>query len=264
MRTALITALLTTALTVARQLAGAQGYDSRWNPNYRPPVSAAPGNASADQLWQAAVIYLNRNDYRDAFPYVQRCAQMNDVHCNAEMGVLYQSNDIGPENDRLAAQWFARAAAQGHRAAEYELGAMYEEGEGGVPRNAAKAIALYRASAAQGFQQADLILAVDSELGEGLPRSRPNAIAYARLAGGEFGNLLVQVLSNPRTPSFSDEMQLGRYLASVGHADFARSWAAAMAPYSKPGMGGTSMERIRIEQWGRSGGGGEPIGPEPE
>jgi len=74
---------------------------------------------------------------------------------------------------------FGLAAAQGHRAAEYALGGIYEEGEGGLPRDKRKATELYLASAKQGFDKAELVVGVGYLVGDGLPNDRRQSISLA-------------------------------------------------------------------------------------
>ena len=53
------------------------------------------------------------------------------------------------KNDASAADWFRKAAEQGHVLAQYKLGAMYDQGEG-VPKDQAKAVEWWNKAAAQG------------------------------------------------------------------------------------------------------------------
>jgi len=66
------------------------------------------------------------------------------------MGLGYMTGQLNGQRDRAAAaQWFARAAEQGHAGAEVALGYDYEKGYG-VGVDAAQAVAWYRKAAAQG------------------------------------------------------------------------------------------------------------------
>ena len=49
-----------------------------------------------------------------------------------------------------AAEWFEKAAEQGHARAMYNLACLYREGKG-VPQSYERAFELYRKSAAQGY-----------------------------------------------------------------------------------------------------------------
>ena len=65
------------------------------------------------------------------------------------MGLGYMTGQLDGKRDRnAAAQWFARAAAQGHAGAQVAIGYDYEKGYG-VVADPAQAIAWYRKAAAQ-------------------------------------------------------------------------------------------------------------------
>jgi TPR repeat protein len=65
------------------------------------------------------------------------------------MGLGYMTGQLDGKRDRnAAAQWFARAAAQGHAGAEVAMGYDYEKGYG-VVADPAQAVAWYRKAAAQ-------------------------------------------------------------------------------------------------------------------
>jgi len=134
-----------------------------------PPPLGVPGGqqAAANRLWQYASGLLDRNRYRDAYPLLMKAANMGDKRAQATLGILYQDGHGVKADDRAAAYWFSAAAAQGHRASEFALGGMYEEGEGGLPKDPAKATELYIKSANQGFDMAQEAIGIQYELGEG-------------------------------------------------------------------------------------------------
>ena len=55
-------------------------------------------------------------------------------------------------------KWYAKAAAQGHATAQYNLGVSYELGKG-VVQDAALAVEWYKKAAAQSFEPAMAIVA---------------------------------------------------------------------------------------------------------
>src|ERR1700722_10386815 len=83
-------------------------------------AASAQSNASAEAAWQQAVQYINANDYRDAIPFLVRAANAGHPRAQATLGLAYLQGGQGvPHDDRRAAMWLQRAAAQGHRAAQY-------------------------------------------------------------------------------------------------------------------------------------------------
>ena len=59
----------------------------------------------------------------------------------------------------------APAAAQGEAGAHFHLGRLYEAGRAGLPRDPARALELYSAAAAGGFEPARSILSAGGLLG---------------------------------------------------------------------------------------------------
>ena len=67
---------------------------------------------------------------------------------------------------RQAKDWFEKAAEKGHVDAQYNLGVIYENGEG-VSQNYQQAKAWYEKAASQNDAQAQFELGVMNELGQG-------------------------------------------------------------------------------------------------
>ena len=55
-----------------------------------------------------------------------------------------------PQDDTEAVRWYRLGAEQGYASAQYNLGLMYDNGEG-VPRDDAEAVRWYRLGAEQGY-----------------------------------------------------------------------------------------------------------------
>ena len=94
-----------------------------------------PTSASAD--FAAGVAAYDRGDFKTAFKEMRRLAQQGDASAQYNLGVMYDHGEGVAENDAEAVKWWRKAAEQGHKAAQYNLGLMYYEGEG-VPVNYVK------------------------------------------------------------------------------------------------------------------------------
>ena len=190
-------------------------------PTTPPPAGVPPAQrVEADRLWAQAVILIDRNNARAAMPVLYRCALMGDRRAEATLGIRYQDGDGVKADDRIAVYWFSLAAAQGHRASQYALGGMYEEGDGGLPKDQARATALFTKSASQGYDKAQLALGICYELGQNVLRNRAKAIALIRQSG--LAREIADVLSSPQTPkSFSNEAALAAYLNALRAAQMA-------------------------------------------
>lgn len=94
------------------------------------------------------------------------------------MGLGNMTGQLTGQRDRAAAaQWFARAAEQGHAGAEVALGYDYEKGYG-VGIDAAQAVAWYRKAAAQGSADGLFNLARAYQNGIGLNADPAQAHTY--------------------------------------------------------------------------------------
>ncbi len=57
-------------------------------------------------------------------------AEQGDQEAQFDLGLMYDLGDGVPEDDAEAVRWYRLAAEQGHAPAQYSLGAMYAMGEG--------------------------------------------------------------------------------------------------------------------------------------
>jgi len=69
------------------------------------------------------------------------------------LGVMYETGDGIAKDSTQAAQWYRKAAEQGHALAQLNLGVMYFNGDV-VPRDLVAACVWYNLAAAQGNDQA--------------------------------------------------------------------------------------------------------------
>jgi TPR repeat protein len=201
-------------------------------------LPARAQNGSAEAYWQQAVQYINANDYRDAIPLLTRAANAGHPRAQATLGLSYLQATGVPQNDRLAAFWLQKAAAQGHRAAEYQLGSMYEEGLGGLPRNDAIAARYYLLSAQKGFPEAQFAVGLSYEFAEGVPRNRRTAIYWlyqAAAQGDGRARWIGDWLSRPQTPQFRNEDQLSAYISREVSSYYASrgGYGAAAGPCNR-------------------------------
>ena len=87
------------------------------------------------------------------FDATKSLAEQGDAFFQWNLGVMYDNGEGVPENDAEAVKWYRLAAEQGDADAQSNLGAMYVKGEG-VPENYLTAYVWTSVSAAQGNQMA--------------------------------------------------------------------------------------------------------------
>ena len=135
--------------------------------------------ATAD--FTAAVSAYKRGDYATALRELRPLAEQGDAEAQYNLGVMYERGEGVPQNDRQAVFWYRKAAEQGDAEAQYNLGVMYERGEG-IPQNGRQAVFWYRKAAEQGDAEAQYNLGVMYERGEGIPQNGRQAVFWYRKA----------------------------------------------------------------------------------
>lgn len=89
----------------------------------------------------------------EKFSETKRDAEAGNADAQYNLGEMYESGDGVPKDSAKAVEWYQKAAAQGNAGAQSLLGVMYAFGEG-VPKDSAKAVEWYQKAAAQGDTKA--------------------------------------------------------------------------------------------------------------
>ena len=87
-----------------------------------------------------------------------KCAYQGYTGAQYNLGLMYDKGQGVAQDDSAAMKWYRMAADQGHAGAQYNLGVMYRQGRGGLSQSDALAVQLYRKAADQGFAPAQYIL----------------------------------------------------------------------------------------------------------
>ena len=145
----------------------------------------APAWAGFDE---AAAAY-RRGDYATAIRELRPLAKQGDAKAQFNLGVVYERGQGVPQDYAEAVKWYRKAAEQGHDYAQNNLGTMYKFGLG-VPQDYAKAVKWYRKAAEQGHADAQYNLGVMYGKGQGVPQDYVQAhmwlnLAVSRYAPGE-------------------------------------------------------------------------------
>lgn len=108
-----------------------------------------------------------------------------DAAILAMLAVFYDKG-IGTEPDRTTAcRLLEQAAALGHTKAQFMLGRYTEEGLGGLPRNTAKAMELYREAAIAGDREAQCALGTGYAEGKGADKDGARAVIWYRASAAQ-------------------------------------------------------------------------------
>src|SRR5262245_28909972 len=103
---------------------------------------------SACEDRRADKAYL-RGDYEKARTDIEFLARGGEARAQYDLGLMYDQGQGVPQSDAKAKEWYERAADQGEPRALYNLGLMYLNGQG-VPPDLVKAYYLISLSANRG------------------------------------------------------------------------------------------------------------------
>lgn len=154
---------------------------------------ADTGDAEA-QFWAATLYDPLLPDVRFAkdgavaAQWYAKSAAQGDMSSENNLGGLYE-NGLGVAPDTaMAAHWYRKAADQGDSSAENNLGRLYESGNG-VPKDEAEAVRWYRMAADQGYAPAESNLGRVYEAGLGIAKDEATAAMwYAKAAQAGLAN----------------------------------------------------------------------------
>ena len=127
-------------------------------------------------------------DRNGAFELVEEGARLGCHHCQGVMAECYwyMPDGHGSEADSARSLELAReSSGKGSRYGQYMLGWFYQSGEGGVARDYAQALALYRLAAAQNHDGAQNSLGLMYDNGHGVARDRAEALRWYQLAAAQ-------------------------------------------------------------------------------
>lgn len=129
----------------------------------------------------AELSILSMTDHK-AVLQVKELAVSGDPYAQQSLGSMYRLGNPGvPKNRALALRWLAAAANQGNVRAQYALGTMYGQGEGG-PIDHSKAIKWFLKAAEQGHAESQTASGAYYEQGWGVPRSKRTALGWQEKA----------------------------------------------------------------------------------
>ena len=100
-----------------------------------------------------AVAAHERGDYATAFRLWRPLADQGNASAQFNLGLMYDNGQGVTQNHAEAVKWYRLAADQGNASAQFNLGLMYAKGDG-VPQNHAEAVKWYRLAADQGYAAA--------------------------------------------------------------------------------------------------------------
>ena len=125
-------------------------------------------NTDISNVMAQAKAAHERDDYAEAIRWYRVAADQGSAAAQFNLGVLYENGQGVTQNYIEAVGYYRLAAVQGLAQAQFNLGSMYSEGLG-VARDYAEAVRWYRLAADQGFASARYNLGNQYRSGQGEP-----------------------------------------------------------------------------------------------
>ena len=116
-------------------------------------VSLFLGTPSYSADFDKGLTAAQNGDFAAAFKEWKPLAEQGLAKAQFNLGVMYEYGDGVPQDYKEAVRLYRLAAEQGFARAQFNLGVMYEYGHA-VPQDYTKAVRLYRLAAEQGFADA--------------------------------------------------------------------------------------------------------------
>jgi TPR repeat protein len=145
---------------------------------------AIPGTATAGPF-DVALAAAEQGDYVTALRIWHQLADQGDADAQYNLGVMYNNGDGVHQDYAEAMKWHRKAADQGNGNAQFNLGFMYDRGRG-MPQSYAEAAKWYRLAANQGVAIAQFKLGVMYHDGQGVPQDYVHAHMWFNLAASQF------------------------------------------------------------------------------
>jgi uncharacterized protein len=142
-------------------------------------VSVVGGTAAADPLDTAAAAH-DKGDYATAVRDLRPLAEQGLAAAQYDLGLMYNNGQGVPQDDTQAFSWYQKAANQGYGDGQYRIGLAYYAGRG-VAKDGVNAAAWFGKSANQRNGLAQSMLGVCNDEGFGVPRDYVAAYMWLSL-----------------------------------------------------------------------------------
>lgn len=138
------------------------------------------GDAVQHTFEEAGLAY-EQGDFATAYRLIKPLAEQGHAKSQFNLGVMYQRGEGVPPDPAEAMKWFRKAAEQDLPDAHYNLGVIYHNGII-VPQDYAEAMKWFKKAADLGYARAQYNLGSMYHKGEGVPRDYSEAAKWYRRA----------------------------------------------------------------------------------
>ena len=146
--------------------------------NLTPTLKPQPPLTDGVAQFNLALELEKSGKLNEATPLYTKAAEQNVREAQYNLGYMYEHGEGGLQQDiSLAVQWYRKAAGQGLPEAQHMLGILYTEGRG-VPENYIESAQWYGKAAAQHFLPAEYQMGVLYAVGQGVEISTEKAAKW--------------------------------------------------------------------------------------
>lgn len=157
--------------------------------------AAAAGDPVAQ--FQLGLSYLEQGRTDEGVSLIRKSANQNQPAAQYRLAKLYEIGEGVSQDSEMARQLTERAARNGNRIAMHDLALYYAEGRGGVEADLPTAANWFEKAAERGVVDSQFNLGVLFESGQGLPKNMSDAFVWYSIAaaqGDQFAKTRVEVL----------------------------------------------------------------------
>jgi len=147
-------------------------------------AESGDANAQYDLAWMydtGGDDQILAKDVRKAAEWYEKAAVQGHAKAQTGLGLLYVSGQGIPQDYVKGVDWLQKAAAQGEAEAQLNLGWLYRDKKG-IPEDPTKALQWWQNAADRGFAHAQFILGVIYNNGEIVPKDVAKTIEYWKKA----------------------------------------------------------------------------------
>lgn len=137
-------------------------------------------SSNRGNIEDAAKAY-EQGDYKTAYRLIKPLAEQGIPEAQFDLGAMYDNGKGVSQDYAEAAKWYRKAAEVGNAPAQTNLGMMYEDGRG-IPQDYTEAARWYRKAADQGWPTGQGFLGVLYIFGTGVPKDHVMAHMWISLA----------------------------------------------------------------------------------
>jgi hypothetical protein len=189
---------------------------------------------------------------------IKNSAEQGDSEAQLALGVFYEVGEVVPQDDVEAVKWFRASAKQENANGCFKLAQMCANGRGGLPKDEAKALELFKKSAELGSAFGQALLGILYLDGNGVPKDATKAIYWLEKSAaapealkdpdfaGKIKSALARAKSAAANPNSQTDDPLGRLVKSarsITDSTVAETSAAVKDPEPEK-FGGPSTETI--------------------